>query len=73
MKEISIFLIRVYKKFISDNLARTFGGGCRFTPTCSEFTIEALNKYGFWKGLLMGLKRLSKCHPLGKYGYDPVE
>ena len=46
---------------------------CRFTPTCSEYMKEALNKYGLVKGLKIGLKRLLKCHPFGKYGYDPLK
>ncbi len=45
---------------------------CRFTPTCSEYTIEAIKKYGSIKGLRLGIKRVLKCHPGGKKGYDPV-
>lgn len=45
---------------------------CRFTPTCSAYTIEAIEKYGVKKGIKMGLKRISKCHPKGAFGYDPV-
>ena len=45
---------------------------CRFTPTCSEYTIEAIKKYGSIKGLHLGIKRVFKCHPGGKKGYDPV-
>ena len=45
---------------------------CRFTPTCSEYMIEALKKYGTIKGLHLGIKRILRCHPKGKYGYDPV-
>lgn len=70
------FLIRVlefYKKYISPTLVRTFGNACRFTPTCSEYTIEALRKYGLKKGLTLGFKRLAKCHPFGGSGFDPVE
>ena len=46
---------------------------CRFTPTCSEYMKDALNKYGLIKGLKIGIKRLLKCHPFGKYGYDPLK
>lgn len=46
---------------------------CRFTPTCSEYMIEAIEKFGTIKGIRLGIKRLIRCHPFGKYGYDPVE
>ncbi len=45
---------------------------CRFTPTCSQYTKEAIDKYGSFKGTWMGIKRILKCHPFGKKGYDPV-
>ncbi len=72
MKSIFIGLIKFYKKFVSPILQGSFGGGCRFTPTCSQYTIDALEKYGVIKGLTMGAKRLSKCNPWGGSGYDPV-
>ena len=46
---------------------------CRFTPTCSEYMREAILKYGAWKGLRLGIKRILRCHPFGKYGYDPLK
>lgn len=45
---------------------------CRFTPTCSEYMIEAIKKYGTFKGIYLGIKRILRCHPKGKSGYDPV-
>ena len=46
---------------------------CRFTPTCSEYMKQAINKYGVIKGIHLGFKRLLKCHPFGKFGYDPLK
>jgi len=45
---------------------------CRFVPTCSEYMKQAIIKYGSFKGLYLGIKRIIRCHPFGKYGYDPV-
>ena len=45
---------------------------CRFTPTCSQYMLEAIIKYGSFKGVKLGIKRLLRCHPKGKFGYDPV-
>ena len=63
-----IFLIRVYQKGISPLL----GPSCRYTPTCSQYGLEAFRKYGVFKGFWLTLKRLSRCHPWGGHGYDPV-
>jgi putative membrane protein insertion efficiency factor len=63
-----IFLIRIYQWVISPIL----GPKCRFTPTCSQYGIEALKKYGPAKGLYLTAKRLMRCHPWGGHGYDPV-
>lgn len=63
-----IALIKLYQWIISPWL----GQKCRFTPTCSQYGIEALKKYGPIKGLWLTAKRLSKCHPWGGHGYDPV-
>lgn len=63
-----ILLIKFYQVAISPLL----GPKCRFTPTCSHYGIEALKKYGPLMGLWLTLKRLSKCHPWGSSGYDPV-
>ncbi|WP_323922106.1 membrane protein insertion efficiency factor YidD [Aeromonas caviae] len=65
---VAIKLIRLYQLIISPLL----GPRCRFTPTCSQFAIEAIRLHGFIKGVWLASKRLLKCHPLSKGGYDPV-
>ena len=60
--------IRLYQKFISPCL----GHNCRFLPTCSQYAIEAITKYGPVKGLWLAVKRILRCHPWGGSGYDPV-
>lgn len=72
MKNLLIGVLKFYKKFVSPVSERLFGRACRFTPTCSEYTITALAKFGTVKGLELGLKRLLRCHPWGGMGYDPV-
>lgn len=66
----SIKLIKFYKKYLSSLKSYPM---CRFVPTCSEYGIEAIGRYGFFKGGFMLLKRILKCNPLGPSGYDPVE
>ena len=63
-------LVRVYQICISPIV----GGrcACRFIQTCSEYTRQAIEKYGVFQGVYMGIKRISRCHPGGGYGYDPV-
>ncbi|RKY78487.1 membrane protein insertion efficiency factor YidD [candidate division KSB1 bacterium] len=68
MRRILTFLIRFYQKVISPGLPAT----CRFYPTCSEYSIQALEKYGFVKGTILSVKRVSRCHPWNPGGYDPV-
>ncbi|MEK9541602.1 MAG: membrane protein insertion efficiency factor YidD [Gammaproteobacteria bacterium] len=68
MKKIIIYLIKLYQITLSPLL----GSNCRFQPTCSQYMIEAINLHGVLKGLSLGFKRISKCHPLGSKGYDPV-
>jgi putative membrane protein insertion efficiency factor len=63
-----ILLIKLYQWIISPWLKPS----CRYTPTCSQYGIEALKKYGPVKGLWLTVKRISKCHPWGGHGYDPV-
>lgn len=67
MKKLLILLIKFYQI-----LPLRSHQMCRFTPTCSEYMIQALNEFGLIKGLKLGIKRILSCHPGGKYGYDPV-
>ena len=68
LKKIIIAAIKIYRKFISP-LKKPC---CRFMPTCSEYAIEALSRYGVIKGLYLSVKRILRCSPLSKGGYDPV-
>jgi hypothetical protein len=69
VKKILIFLIKIYKKYISPLLPNS----CRFYPTCSEYAIEALSKYGVLKGSIKATYRILRCNPFNKGGYDPVK
>jgi putative membrane protein insertion efficiency factor len=60
--------IRFYKKHISPGL----GHHCRFTPTCSEYAMQAIERHGCIKGLILSAWRILRCNPFGKWGYDPV-
>lgn len=77
-KKILLKLIRLYQKtsWFHGVLAKQFfltDKVCRFTPTCSQYTYQAIEKYGVIKGLLLGLKRIIRCHPWNKGGYDPLK
>ncbi len=63
-----ISCIKIYQFFMSPIL----GQNCRYLPTCSEYSIESLKKFGIVKGIFISIKRISKCHPWGDHGYDPV-
>jgi len=63
-----ILLIKIYQFLISP----LFPSSCRYSPTCSQYTLDALKKYGVLKGGWFGVKRISRCHPWGGSGYDPV-
>ena len=65
----AIGLIRFYQYGISPYLP----GACRYTPTCSQYSVEAIRKYGALRGSWMGLRRIGRCHPWGGSGYDPVK
>jgi len=63
-----IYIIRLYQKFLSPLL----GAQCRYTPTCSQYAVEALQKYGALKGGWLAFKRILSCNPFGGHGHDPV-
>ena len=73
LSKILIKIIKIYKIFVSPYL----GNNCRYQPTCSEYFIDSLNHEGFFKGILKGLKRILRCHPIkflgGGEGFDPVK
>lgn len=68
MKKLIILAVRFYRTCISPLFPPT----CIYTPTCSQYMIDAVNKYGAVKGFWMGVKRISRCHPWHEGGYDPV-
>ena len=72
MKKIIIFIINGYQKHISSWLENR-GVHCKYYPTCSEYTKQAVEKYGAIKGSVIGLKRILKCNPFSKGGYDPLK
>lgn len=63
-----VFLIRIYQRAISPLLP----SNCRYTPTCSQYMVEALKTHGMLKGLFLGVKRIFRCNPWGGCGYDPI-
>ncbi|MGB9822268.1 membrane protein insertion efficiency factor YidD [Thermodesulfovibrio sp.] len=67
ISRVSLFLIRFYRRFISPLMPPA----CRFYPTCSEYAEQAIKKYGV-KGILLVIKRILKCHPFHRGGYDPL-
>ena len=68
MQVVMVTMLRGYKLFLSPLLP----SACRFYPTCSEYMIEAVRKYGTARGVWLGLRRLSRCHPFHEGGFDPV-
>lgn len=69
MWRIFVIPIRIYQKFISP----LFPPSCRFTPTCSQYAVEALKKHGIVKGSIKSIWRILRCNPFNKGGYDPVK
>lgn len=68
LKKLLILLVKFYQNFISP----LFPGVCRYTPSCSQYMIEAIETHGIIKGIWLGTKRILRCHPWGGSGYDPV-
>ncbi len=68
MSRILLGVIRGYQVLVSP----VFGSSCRYYPSCSQYTYEAVEKYGPVRGIWMGVKRISRCHPFARGGYDPV-
>lgn len=68
MKMLLLAVIRIYQLSFS----MLFGRSCRYLPTCSDYAREAIEKHGAWRGFLLGLARVARCHPWGGDGFDPV-
>jgi hypothetical protein len=68
MKQLALDLIKLYQTTISEVTPHS----CRFQPTCSQYACEAIERYGLAKGIWLAIKRLARCNPLSKGGYDPV-
>jgi len=74
MKFLIRLIIRGYQVFLNPVLKLLAGpnAGCRFTPTCSNYFLQAVEIHGSFKGSWLGIRRIFRCHPWGRYGYDPV-
>ena len=68
IKALALVMLKIYKRCISPFLPRA----CRFEPTCSVYMMQAVEKYGVWRGVAKGLRRISRCHPFHEGGLDPV-
>jgi putative membrane protein insertion efficiency factor len=68
MKKVALALIRFYQKKISASTPPS----CRYTPSCSQYTYEAIERFGVIKGVWLGIKRIARCHPFKAGGYDPI-
>lgn len=71
MKRVFIFLLKSYQKYISP-FFKAIGVNCKYYPSCSEYMKQAIQKYGSFKGLYLGIKRILRCNPFSKGGYDPL-
>ena len=72
MKSIILFFLKIYKKFVSP-IFKSMGVECKYYPTCSEYAMSAVKKYGCIKGIYLSVKRIIKCNPFSKGGYDPLK
>ena len=72
IEKIAVFPLVVLVKFYQNSISPFTPPSCRYTPTCSEYALQALRKYGPFKGGWLALKRILRCHPWGGHGYDPV-
>lgn len=72
MKKVLSYILLIPIYFYRYSISPMLPRACRYTPTCSEYAIEAIKKYGPFKGFWLGVKRISRCHPWGGHGYDPV-
>lgn len=68
MKQILLILVKIYQRIISP----MFPPSCRFTPSCSQYSYEAISQYGVLKGLWLSVKRIGRCNPWNSGGYDPI-
>ena len=72
MRRLAIGLVRLYQVCISPLLVAIWGDSCRFTPSCSQYAIEAIGKHGAVRGIAYAVRRIARCHPFCKGGYDPI-
>ena len=72
LKKVAIFPFVILIRFYQISIAPLKPASCRFTPTCSQYALEAFRKHGPFKGLYLTVKRILRCHPWGGQGYDPV-
>ena len=72
MKKVCLYIIKIYKKIFSP-IFHFLGSECKYYPTCSEYARQAIEKYGVIKGCFLALKRIIKCNPFSKGGYDPLK
>jgi len=72
MKRLLLAILAFYRHWLSPAIHSLFPSGCKYRPTCSEYAAEAIALHGAWPGTWMALRRLLRCHPFGRGGFDPV-